>query len=454
MGKDCITDRHGNEEIMERFIHALLDGTCLVTKDYPYQYILSSGEHAYDTPIVEYYFESLPFNKDEAIALYEAMRKLKPDGYYGIRYQFDQWVERTLQEPYFNKFKNERGHWEISELKVDTDIGKLNPQMVSFLCFLAVAHIKYGPSWASISANEYFVMVTALGSDEVARLKKCGTGNLPKSMTEYKDSDISFRANDAFATIRISLKNDTEDAYRKALTFTNNLIGHDFPKSYSIECSCKEKRFLPIKGMPRKGVQLLFAGAVQYKALWPVIEEYANLAMNEFEWYNNLEDEYCAMPGTFAVFALGLADGEYSDLVKRYMQLCDYEHSLLQQKFTPVFVEQYGVNDKTLPVIIACLLSTQNHKKSRELTEAFSTEEALTLLIDCKEHFADYLSDTLKEDIAGDSEEEQTGLYELWNDICHTLFGNDLNRNKLLKNASENMRPLYEKIFERYNNHG
>ena len=30
------------------------------------------------------------------------------------------------------------------------------------------------------------------------------------------------------------------------------------------------------------------------------------LAMREYEWYNNLSDEFYAMPGPFAVFALGL----------------------------------------------------------------------------------------------------------------------------------------------------
>jgi hypothetical protein len=194
---------------------------------------------------------------------------------------------------------------------------------------------------------------------------------------------------------------------------------------------------------------MLFACAARYEALWPEIEEYANLAMREDEWYNNLEGEDCAMPGTFAVFALGLADEKYFDLVRRYMELCDDEHSSLQQKFTPVFVEQYGVNERTLPVIIACLLSVQEHRMSKQLTEAFSTKKALALLIDCKEHFPEYLSDKFKEDMAEDSETERAGLYEyIWNSICFTLFGNDANRKKLLKNASDDMKPLYEKVFE------
>ena len=57
---------------------------------------------------------------------------------------------------------------------------------------------------------------------------------------------------------------------------------------------------------------------------------YARLAMREFEWYQNLADEACAMPGTFAVFALGLEGEPWAPLVTEYLDLCDDEHSSLQ----------------------------------------------------------------------------------------------------------------------------
>lgn len=46
--------------------------------------------------------------------------------------------------------------------------------------------------------------------------------------------------------------------------------------------------------------------AVRYPSLHPAMERHARLAMREYEWYNNLSDEFYAMPGPFAVFALGL----------------------------------------------------------------------------------------------------------------------------------------------------
>ena len=59
------------------------------------------------------------------------------------------------------------------------------------------------------------------------------------------------------------------------------------PGSYSVEFRGKEKIYLPIPGLPKKGVNQLFACAVQHPNLHAAIERYARLAMREFEWYQN-----------------------------------------------------------------------------------------------------------------------------------------------------------------------
>lgn len=141
-----------------------------------------------------------------------------------------------------------------------------------------------------------------MGSDEVAQLKQNGTGRLPKELSSYIDSDLTAKANDVFATINIKLITETEESYRKALHFVNNLLKTDFPKSYEIAFSSKNKELLPIKGLPKCGQNYLFAGAVKYPNLHKDILEYINLAKKEYEWYNNLEDENCAMPVDFCCF--------------------------------------------------------------------------------------------------------------------------------------------------------
>ena len=45
------------------------------------------------------------------------------------------------------------------------------------------------------------------------------------------------------------------------------------------------------------------------------MERYARLAMRQYEQYTNLSDEQCALPGSFAVFALGMLGQEWRQLV-------------------------------------------------------------------------------------------------------------------------------------------
>ncbi len=141
----------------------------------------------------------------------------------------------------------------------------------------------------------------------VKELKTNGSGKLPKNIQQRKTVHFTASANDAFATIRITARDSTEECYAEILDYLCAVLEQEeFPRSYSVECRGKEKIYLPIPGLPKKGVNQLFACAVQHPNLHPAMERYARLAMREYEWYQNLADEACAMPGTFAVFALGL----------------------------------------------------------------------------------------------------------------------------------------------------
>ncbi|KVG68807.1 DUF6138 family protein [Burkholderia ubonensis] len=148
--------------------------------------------------------------------------------------------------------------------------------------------------------------MSALGSDLPARMKQHGSGQLPAEVVRYKDAGVSCMANDAFATVKIALKAETEDNYRKVLTWLCRLLEADFPRSHEIEFRSPAKHYLPVKGLPKKGVHQLFANATGYPGLRPFIEQYARLAMREHEWYTNIDEAAPAMPGTFAVFALAL----------------------------------------------------------------------------------------------------------------------------------------------------
>ncbi len=262
------------------------------------------------------------------------------------------WADRVIRDPFF--YDDKQGYDHHWKLKPGEPSYQLPEDFLQFACYIAVAHVKYGANYDQLTANEIFSFVTALGSDLPQKLKKQGSGDLPAEIQEYKDDTVSCKANDVFATIKISLKEETEEAYRKVLDYLCRLLGTGFPRSYTLDFRSPEKNWLPIKGLPKKGVHQLFANAVRWPALHKSMERYARLAMAEDEWYNNLEDEHCAMPGTFAVFALGIEDENFHELVCDYLKMCDGEHQSLQGEFVLAYVQKYGFTEKGLELYELC----------------------------------------------------------------------------------------------------
>ena len=132
------------------------------------------------------------------------------------------------------------------------------------------------------------------------------------------------------------------------------MLEFGFSHSYAIEFKGQNKIYLPIKKLPKKGVNQLFANAILYPELHDKIERYARLAMKEFEWYLNLDGEYSAMPGSFAVFALGLYNEKYHKLVCDYLSLCDGEHQSIQGEFVLTYIEKFGFTEKGLELYKLC----------------------------------------------------------------------------------------------------
>lgn len=438
----------GNEMLLDKFIEAIDTNTIKVDKQYPNPYLLDSGEKFLLAKIIEYYFQVVPFSKEKYITFFEKLRKLSGFNsyYYALGNQIDEVVCDKFERVKKNKYK-------IFIPKTEEKLPKPSlteneKDLLSFVCYLAVSHIKYGPSYASVTANQYFDIVTELGSDEVEKLKKNGTGKLPKEVTEYKDSDLTAKANDVFATINIKLANDNEESYKKALLFVNNLLRSDFPKSFEISFSSKQKELLPIKGFPKCGQNYLFAGAVKYPNLHQNILEYITLSKHKFEWYNNLEAENCAMPSTFAVFALGLESEKYFDVLIDYFQTVDEEHQSIQQKFTPVFLEKFGVSEKSIKVYINAVLSMQEHPHNKSFIPHFTSENSLKLLLESKENFAEYYftKEDLKEFSNGGTNVQEMADY-CWESVMYTTFGQSKNFAKIGKTLTNEQKEIFEKLI-------
>lgn len=443
---DYIVKIEGNEALLEQFIDAIESGNCMIAEEYPNPYMLPTGEKVLNSTVLEYFFQTRPFSKETYVGFCEKLRRLEKRGFNDYSYSLGNCLAGLVCN-HFPQAKKTKWGIATNPTEEKMELTGLQKEILSFVCYVAVCHIKYGASYETVNAEEYFKVVTDLGSDEVARMKKYGTGNLPKQLTEYKDTFVSCKANDAFATIKIKALRESEETYAKALEFICNLLKTEFPKSYAFEFSTKIKNTLPIKGLVKNGIHYFFANAIQYPSLYPQIEAYARLAMCKWEWYNNMPDENCAMPSTFAVFALGLQNEQYFDLVIRYMELADGEHQSIQAKFTPAFLEKYGIRIDTLPVYIKCVMSMQEHPYNKVFQTYFNTAGALDLLLECKDNLESYFIAEELEDMEESGNDIQEMAEWIWDHILYTTFGNKQKQHKIQKDAPEELKAIYKKLF-------
>ena len=168
---------------------------------------------------------------------------------------------------------------------------------------------------------------------------------------------------------------------------------------------------------------------------------YARLAMREFEWYQNLSDEACAMPGTFAVFALGLEGERWAPLVTEYLDLCDDEHSSLQGKFLHALIRKFGFQPWTLGVLVRGALSMQWLEPAREFRSLIANGESLEALLAVKRRFSAYLL----------PEEDKDPKFRAiaWQSLLWAIWGKDSENggSKTIKTAPKELKEKYQQVF-------
>ena len=383
------------------------------------------------------------FSCENAVSLCDAMRRLA--GWQEIRYALEKYIEKQVQERYFLVGEREDGFTVFPPCTVrpklqteDVDEGLLR-----FACYVAVCHTVYGQSFESLTTEHILGLVSQLRPDMVKELKTAGSGKLSPNIQKRKTKHLIASANDAFATIRITAKDSTEECYDEALDYLCAVLEQEeFPRSYSVEFRGKEKLYLPIPGLPKKGVNQLFACAVQHPNLHPAMERYARLAMREFEWYQNLADEACAMPGSFAVFALGLEGEPWAPLVTEYLDLCDDEHSSLQGKFLHALIRKFGFQLWTLGVLVRGALSMQWLEPAREFRSLIANGESLDALLAVKRRFSAYLLPEENEEPKFQAIAWQSLLWAIWGPASEN------GGSKAIKTAPKELREQYQEIFE------
>ena len=342
-------------------------------------------------------------------------KKVTKEYLWCLLYYSNQWKEAVFMPLYYN-VKGEDWSKEYT-LKKDLEVKNVDQAKLNLFVQQALWNIKHQRySWdVRFACEDLERAAKELGSEKAAMYLKKGTGNLPDNLIHYKDDDIECDANDVFATITIKIKQESAATYDKALDFIIALLKTDFPRSYEIKFSSKApKQFLNIKGIAKSSTHRFFAQALQYEELHSKIAAYAEAAMKEFEWYNDVEEgEKSCMPGSYAVFGLGLISEEYFPLVSKYFELLDDEHQMVHKYFVSALIDRYGVNENSLPLICQGITSAQFDMVFKNLAKELENPEKKQLLVN-------FLKEK-EESFAADKNQGSYKYYE--EEIYYAIYG-------------------------------
>ena len=332
-----------------------------------------------------------------------------------LLYRTREWKEKVFMKLYY---KVEGSDWSKKyTLKEGLQAKDIDNAKLNLFVAQAFWRIKYKEySWdVKFACEDLERAAKELGSKKAAMYLKEGTGILPNDLIHYKDSDIECDANDVFAEISVKIKQESAAAYDKALDFIIALLKTDFPRSYQIKLNSKApKQFLDIKGIAKSSTHRFFAQALQYEELHSKLVTYAEAAMKEFQWYNDVEEgEKSCMPGSYVVFGLGLIGEEYFPLVSKYFELLDDEHQMVHKYFVSALIDRYGVNKKSLPLICQGITSAQFDMVFKNLAKEMENPEKKQLLINF-----------LKEKEAFFASEEAYNFYKFYEEeIYYAIYG-------------------------------
>ncbi|TYP76559.1 hypothetical protein BCM02_103221 [Paenibacillus methanolicus] len=274
------------------------------------------------------------------------------------RYAFVSACKEWAEERFLDRYSERTGQYELeSELFPDDERPTIQPSEMAFFLYIA---LQIGPKEPD-TRKRYLDYAVLLGSEQAAAYLTEGSGQFA---ARHTGSRMSGACNDVLQTIEIRIGAEEEAAYREALDYLCGLLREGFPRGYQLKLKSAAKHWLPVASLAKSKLHQFFANALQYEALHPLIADYAELAMKEFEWYGDVESSVkSVMPGTYAVFGLGLVSEAYFPLVRRYMEIVDSEHQSAQDKYAEAFVARHGETVAGMPTLVAIVLGASDTAK-------------------------------------------------------------------------------------------
>lgn len=312
------------------------------------------------------------------------------------------WANKVFLPRYFDTVEPLYGSSMFFSVVPDHDIGVRNKvafsvedqAAVELLAFIAVLILQYEPNYSRDTGMAYLQNAGELGYQRAYDLLKTGSGLIDAAYTTLRTDDVECIANDVQAQVKIKILREGAAAYATALNFLSNVLEQGFPHSYKILLSSKAKATFPVPKLGKGKTLQFFANAVQYPELYAELERYATTAIQEYEWYTDQENEYCAMPGSYAVFALALADERYLPLLQRYLHQVDDEHQMVHQQFLKILLEQRGMTAANSAIVVDGIGRVNGDFKAK-VAPVFESAEALLLLLEQSRTLDNYALQTL-----------------------------------------------------------
>lgn len=360
--------------------------------------------------------DPLDFPCSEAMDLCSALRQLT--AWRELAFPLDKFVEQQILRRY---------------AQPDQPVSE---PLLRFGCYVAVCHMVYG-SGGPLPQCSVFQLAAALCPGLAQQLKEQGTGQLPSDLQRCKTPRLTACANDAMASIRLLVKEDSPAAYAEALDYLCRVVQQPcFPHSYAIEYRGPARDYLP--GLPKKGVNQLFACAARYPALHPAIQTYARLAARPKAQYTNLPQ---AVPGAFAVFALALASPQYWSLACDHLALCGPAQAHLVEKFLHTLIAQTGFVPEVLPVLVRGVQAAGRLRPGPTFAKLAASTASLDALLALKADLPAYLP-------AGDRR-STAARAALWESICFAIWGPPGCKGgiKVIRAAPQALKPRYTVLF-------
>lgn len=297
---------------------------------------------------------------------------------YDYTLAFKAWAEEYILSVYFEETGEYETKWILNS--------EARPKQTELEFFVYIA-LQTG-SKEPDTRKQYLELAQQLGSQEAEDYLQNGSDHY-----EHRRKSARFQgaANDIRKFISIHIIVEEEEAYREALHYIIDLLQAGFVKGYSLQLESQEENYLPIQSLAKTELHQFFANCLAYPNLFPLIADYAKVAMEEYAWYEDVEpSELSAMPGTYAVFGLGLFSDAYFPLVQSYMSLVDSEHQLVQNNYAEALLTMHDLSVERMPVLIDILLSANEGELEQLKGIHIDKLELLAELIHQLENKEDY----------------------------------------------------------------